>query len=103
MSQTKSQIANRTHYLNRCKELRVYLKDAETVPSHIIATQCLSVLRNIYGSKWRVALWVAKRAAHDSSNTLKAKVWRAWQRYVRLRTEEEIQKLIDEHLEKKWK
>lgn len=91
--------ANRSHYLNRCSELRMFLKDTDALPSYIIATQCLSVLRNILGSKWRVAYWVAKIAAGDTYGKLTRRVWEGWQRYVMRRSEDRIDQLITEYLE----
>lgn len=95
-------IKNRERYLNRCSELRVFLKEAETLPPYMIATQCLSVLRNIFGGKWRVACWVAKQAAQDSYQDIVDEAWYLWQRHIMRRSEDEIGDLIDRWVAKRY-
>jgi hypothetical protein len=95
----KVQLPNRLAYLNRCNELLAALRHAEEYPPLFIAMSCALVLRNALGSESRVLRWMLTSIVDKAWETMKSRTWRAWQRYVMRRTDDEIEKVIDRRIE----
>ena len=91
---------NRAFYLERCNALRKCLEHAEAMPPFLVADQCLFVLQRALGGKMRVLLWLLRNIFYDRWDAWKDRVWWAWHLYVRLRTHEEIQEIVERQLER---
>jgi hypothetical protein len=70
------------------------------MPAAFIAYRCSRVQREIFGNDIRTACWLVRQAAKRKLRHVWQGLWEGWQRYVRQRTDDEIQELVDQRIEK---
>ena len=86
-------------YRSHCLHLRAEL-NTKGMPTKIIADRCVMVLRAIFGNDVKVILWIAARFTGRVWRHFTYQTWWGWQYYIRLRTEDEIQELNDQGIER---
>ena len=90
---------NQTLYEERCKAARDCFNHADIMPPFLVTYMCFSVMFRALGGFGGILRYVLHQAYSDLASNLRHRFWWTWHLYVRCRSHDEIQELIDMRLE----
>jgi hypothetical protein len=90
---------NQTLYEERCKAARECFKHADIMPPFLVTHMCFSMMFRALGGYSSILRYVLHQAYSDLASNLRHRFWWTWHLYVRCRSRDEIQELIDMRLE----
>jgi hypothetical protein len=90
---------NKALYAERVKAATNCFKHAELMPPFLITYMCFSVMHRALGGYAGVLRYVLHQIYSDVRSNLRERLWWTWHLYIRCRSRDEIQELIDQQLE----
>jgi hypothetical protein len=91
---------NKQFYNERCKAAKDCFKHADIMPPFLVTYMCYSVMYRALGGNFRILRYVMGQLFSDVWGDYRSRLWWTWHLYVRCRTRDEIQELVDVELEK---
>jgi hypothetical protein len=86
-------------YAERCKAARDCFKHADIMPPFLVTYMCYSVMYRALGGHGGVLRYVVAQLASDFWRNYRERTWWTYHMYIRCRSRDEIQELIDRQLE----
>lgn len=91
---------NQTLYMERCRAARDCFKHVDIMPPFLVTYMAFSVMYRALGGYGGILRYVLGQIYSDVSSDLRNRAWWTWHMYIRCRSRDEIQELIDAQLEK---
>jgi hypothetical protein len=91
---------NETLYQERCNAAQECFKHVDIMPPFLVTYMCYSVMFRALGSHGSILCYVLHQLFSDIWSSLRKRLWWTWHLYVRCRSYDEIQELINCQLEK---
>jgi|SRR6185503_14564802 len=89
-----------TLYKERCKAARDCFEHADIMPPFLVTYMCFSVMFRALGGYGGILRYVLRQLISDVWSTVRNRLWWTWHLYIRCRSYDEIQELVDQELEK---
>lgn len=90
---------NESLYRERCRAAHDCFKHADIMPPFLVTYMCFSVMYRALGGYGGVLSYVLSQIYSDVSSNVRNRAWWTWHMYIRCRSRDEIQELIDRELE----
>jgi hypothetical protein len=90
---------DRFQYEQRCKAARDCFKHADIMPPFLVTYMCFSVMYRALGGYSGIFRYVLRQWVSDVWGNYRDRLWWTWHLYIRCRSRDEIQELIDRQLE----
>lgn len=87
-------------YMERCKAAQDCFKHADIMPPFLVTYMAFSVMYRALGGYAGILRYVISQIYSDVSSNVRERAWWTWHLYIRCRSRDEIQELIDQDLER---
>lgn len=90
---------NKTLYDERCKAAKGCFEHIDVMPPFLVTYMCFSVMYRALGGYGGVLRYVVAQWFFDIWSRVRNRTWWTWHLYIRCRSYDEIQEIVDQQLE----